>query len=647
MKPGETLKGRYRLLKMVGRGGQAAVWQAEELLGEEGSSAYVAIKAFSMPPPGQLQDRSRFEQAVAREVSALARCSHSNILAYKTWFEFEEYRCIVMEWAPGGSVEKQVVHLSKTNPLQKRLDRVRSIVHPIADALAYLGRENITHRDVKPANILYVGNTPKLGDFGIAKNTPGTFASHTGLATPEYAAPELFRAKVSPAADVYALGISIFELLTGNCPFRSDVPFAIMKMHEERDVVVPEHWPSSWTALVKGCLHKDPTKRWSAQKVLDGFEEMSQAPMRKKIAELEQAKVATQELAKRQSQEHEAALRSLQSDREREIESLKTQLTQAERSIEAFKAQAIAAPKLNVTVDDPDVRSRTGGSARWQNVLGAIVVALVGVAGGWILKADVGSNPVKTAPPPPTVALAARALKSFNDDVEMVSVPAGEFYMGCNERVGEECDSDEKPGKEVFVAAFRIDKTEVTVAQYKKCVDAGRCKKPKTSYYYNWNRSGRENHAINGVSWNDANTYCKWAGKRLPTEKEWEKAARGTDRRKYSWGNTGFGSRKVANIADRRSGHGWAAKNYDDGYKETAPVGSFPAGASPYGALDMIGNVWEWTSDWYTKDKTRAIRGGSWNFGPGVARVSFRYRYEPDERYNDLGFRCSSLVRPD
>ncbi|CAN0565396.1 unnamed protein product, partial [Laminaria digitata] len=124
----------------------------------------------------------------------------------------------------------------------------------------------------------------------------------------------------------------------------------------------------------------------------------------------------------------------------------------------------------------------------------------------------------------------------------MVSVPAGEFYMGCNERVDSECGDDEKPGKTVHVGAFRIDTTEVTVAAYKKCVDAGACssgnfRTKSESKYCNWGHSGRGTHPMNCVNWAGADKYCKWVGKRLPSEKEWEKAARGTDGRKYAWGN--------------------------------------------------------------------------------------------------------------
>jgi len=242
---------------------------------------------------------------------------------------------------------------------------------------------------------------------------------------------------------------------------------------------------------------------------------------------------------------------------------------------------------------------------------------------------------------------------------EMVSVPAGKFFMGCNEEVDTECDDDEKPGRQLSVDAFKIDKTEVTVAQFAQCVNGGTCssqgltmpyyndkEQPEFAWACNWDKSGRENHPINCVDWNQAKAYCGWAGKRLPTEAEWEKAARGTNGQKYPWGSRGYGNAgKVANIADetaKRSQAGWTvAEGYDDGFYGTAPVGSFPAGASPYKALDMIGNVWEWMADWYDKEqKYRSVRGGAWFDRPQDARASGRDWLELGGRNELIGVRC-------
>ena len=228
----------------------------------------------------------------------------------------------------------------------------------------------------------------------------------------------------------------------------------------------------------------------------------------------------------------------------------------------------------------------------------------------------------------------------------MVKVPAGPFFMGCNEKVDSECFSDEKPGRTVNLPTFFIDQTEVTVNAYAACVRARRCSEPATGDYYNWGKSGRDEHPINGVNWEQATEYCAWKGHRLPTEPEWEKAARGTDGRKYAWGNAGYRQTKYANIADETAKRTFSyltiAEGYEDGFVETAPVGSFPRGESPYGALDMIGNVWEWTSGWYSSErKHRVNRGGSWRFEPALARASYRNWNSPSYRGVSLGFRCA------
>lgn len=227
----------------------------------------------------------------------------------------------------------------------------------------------------------------------------------------------------------------------------------------------------------------------------------------------------------------------------------------------------------------------------------------------------------------------------------MVFVPEGEFMMGCNGSVDKECAEWEKPYHEVYIDAFDIDKYEVTVEQYEVCVKAGKCKAANTSGSCNTEKPDRKNHPVNCVSWHDAKAYCKYAGKKLPTEAQWEKGARGTDGKKYPWSNQDAGC-DYAVMSDGERGCG---------ENSTWPVGSKPGGASPYGAMDMAGNVWEWTADWYSpygkspdsnpegpsSGKYRILRGGSWFSLSSELRTSLRSRNVPAHWNNVIGFRCA------
>ncbi len=220
---------------------------------------------------------------------------------------------------------------------------------------------------------------------------------------------------------------------------------------------------------------------------------------------------------------------------------------------------------------------------------------------------------------------------SAPDDIgAMVDVPAGEFQMGCNEAVDTECLGNELPYHTVFLSAYRIGKYEVSAGEYRDCVVAGACVNTldiiqyylySDDPYCNLEAPGREGYPMQCVTWYGAQAYCEYRGQRLPTEAEWEKAARGTDGRKYPWGDADL-SCDYAVMADPNTGGPGC------GTGGSMPVGSKKAGRSPYDAYDMVGNVWEWVNDWYsetyyepalTNDPTgpdsgllRALRGGAW-----------------------------------
>lgn len=247
----------------------------------------------------------------------------------------------------------------------------------------------------------------------------------------------------------------------------------------------------------------------------------------------------------------------------------------------------------------------------------------------------------------------------------MVLVPAGEFWMGCSAS-DIQCAGDEKPGKKVRLDAFKIDRTEVTVDAYKACVDAGRCSPPNTTSSFcsgtkahlsNWGQAGRGDHPINCVTWDQADTYCKAQGKQLPTEAQWEKAARGTDERLYPWGYEAPSCRYAVIFGEGDQ----PVSRQGCGEGSTWPVGSKPEGASPYGALDMSGNVWEHIADWYdysaygsssnthltgpSSGTTRVNRGGSFEGNLSLRASSRGYRL-PSVADVNLGFRCVAPATP-
>jgi formylglycine-generating enzyme required for sulfatase activity len=226
----------------------------------------------------------------------------------------------------------------------------------------------------------------------------------------------------------------------------------------------------------------------------------------------------------------------------------------------------------------------------------------------------------------------------------MVQVPAGKFTMGCNKAEDRGCNEDQGPKREVTLKAFEIDVYETTQGMWEACIKAKACTRPRQSYQ----PTLYPLVPVTYVSWDQANAYCKWAGKRLPTEAEWEKAARGTDARIFPWGN-GELDCKHANYG-RRCGA-------DSSSSSLLDVNKHPKGVSPYGAHNMLGNAAEWVADWYALDYAKAgttdptgpakgdlkvFRGASWAFpDPQLVRVTYRYTQEPDNDQDDLGFRCA------
>jgi len=278
--------------------------------------------------------------------------------------------------------------------------------------------------------------------------------------------------------------------------------------------------------------------------------------------------------------------------------------------------------------------------------LGLVIVILLGLV---VLSPTKG----QTIAAPPLTNPIIDSSESQNSEVttgEMVFIPAGEFQMGCdlNNTSEENCQESELPLHPVDLDAYYIDKYEVTNILYRQCETDGICSPPydtgtwtRSSYYDNPVYS---NFPVVFILWSQAHTFCNWAGKRLPTEAEWEKAARGTsDTRKYPWGNQD-GDCSLANSGMCTG--------------DTVEVGSYQSGASPYGVMDMAGNVYEWVNDWYDdvyysvspyKNPTgpvigtnKGVRGGPFDFNFYFSRIAKRSTYSPEGQHGPIGFRCAA-----
>ena len=255
---------------------------------------------------------------------------------------------------------------------------------------------------------------------------------------------------------------------------------------------------------------------------------------------------------------------------------------------------------------------------------------------------------------------------STSDHMTLVYVPAGEFLMGSKTGM-----TDEQPLHKVDLDAYWVDRTEVTNSMYSACVQSGKCDKPSNLVFYN--DPAYANHPVEYVSWTDSVNYCAWVGRRLPTEAEWEKVASWdpytNQQRIYPWGNT-YDCRKGNFDDETEMDASLLQKDVVncDGYVRSAPVGSYPTGASIYGALDLGGNVWEWVHDAFIEvdpltptiqnyyaispaknpqgvdpkiTDYRSMRGGSYNFTFGVGRAAYRLWFGLDDSYDGVGFRCA------
>ena len=604
---GQTIK-RYHILEKLGEGGMALVYKAHDLQ----LNRDVAIKII-LPDKGISE---KFIKRFQREAKALAALNHENIIPIIDFGEHDNLPYLVMPFIPGGTLKKQI-----GTPVP--YDQAAKMLIPIAGALAYAHQKGVIHRDVKPANIL-IDETgrPLLSDFGVAKmltleETMDLTGTGVGVGTPEYMSPEQTLGKaVDSRADEYSLGIILYEMITGRKPYQADTPLAVAIKQNTQPLPDPGDFvprlPDRVEEVLRKVLAKNPEDRYASMEL---FAEA--------LSELAAGNLAHTKKKKKNNPATEGG-------RWKWVALLGTL---------AVLAAGGVILALNPNLFAPE---QTPAPENTANVISDITPSP--------LPSFTPALPTFTAtlPATPTLGMGSNQF-SLKDEMEMVFVPAGEFTMGSP--VGEG-DPDEQPEHTVTLDAFWIDKTEVTNAMYQKCFDAGYC----TWYgngYMNTNSSNMHedyftdpqfaDYPVINISVDQAINYCQWQNKTLPTEAQWEKAASGPENTVYPWGSELPDSTRA---------------NYNFNSNDTAAVGSYPAGASVYGALDMAGNVWEWTLDIYDSgyylkspptsplnqgsnyNGNTVIRGGSYQSNEFSIRNS--RRANSDEIRNDIGFRCVS-----
>ena len=704
---GLTIDDKYVVESVVGEGGFGVVYRAMHKLWQKP----VAIKCFKTLMDAAPAMREQLLKDFIQEGALLTELSGRTASIVQArdvgtlttpngaWVPY-----MVLEWLEGETLEDWAEkHGMKPWPLEQAM----AILEPIALALDVAHARNIAHRDIKPANIFVLQETVdalsaghadlgshlpvKLLDFGIAKVVQSAadhgFTKTQGQLTaftPSYGAPEQFsrsHGATGPWTDVYALALILVELLAGRYALDGEDFIQLgMSSADTNRRPTPRTLGVDCGDAVESVIAKafaiKTTNRyqragdfWNDLRVATGAQPM---------------KRGTSGELRVQTGQPPAAVRISAPP---EVRSADTG-NYPKSSREALAATAmLGSSEVASGTFSPAAASASSNATRKKfpiALVGLGVVAVLGLVAGVALvsgKSKGGSDASTTvtssvAPPVKASSSSPIVAKPTCPD-GMASIPGGQFFMGSDDP---KADDDEKPAHNVTLRPFCIDTKEVTVGKYKACSDSGKCKRASTEVDFpditpeekkvysplcNVNDpKAKADHPINCVDWDMANIYCTTNGKRLPTEAEWEFAARGPDGRIYPWGDEPPDERHLN--ACGKECLAWAKKvgaeesksmyPGDDGYPNTAPVGSFPMGASRYGLFDVVGNVWEWAGDFegrYTdqaaKDPTgpkegteRVVRGGAWNGAfPAWVRPSQRYAMVPATRSHVVGFRCA------
>jgi formylglycine-generating enzyme required for sulfatase activity/tRNA A-37 threonylcarbamoyl transferase component Bud32 len=682
---GQTVADKYRIEKLVGEGGFAVVYRALHTIWKKP----VAIKFFNGLASAPVDQREQFQEAFVQEGALLTELSSETAAIVQArdigtltlpdgqWMPF-----MVLEWLEGATLDALLESERAAGKVPWSLSEVYSLLAQVAAALDVAHGKGIAHRDIKPANLFVLTGDARGGrvgvkvlDFGVAKmmsdNTQLKAAlAKTGMGvtsfTPQYAAPEQFTRSygaTGPWTDVYALALVAVEMLTLRPALEGDdiVQLGFASGNPERRPtprMLGLAVPDAVEAVFQKALAVSPKDRfprtadfWSAFGSALGGERYSTVAMPPSISFGSQRGAPT----------------------------APTELAPSQPGIRSSSTTDGSAAATGPGPSAP--RSKAGLFA-----LGGVVVA-GGIGAAFFLKGSGESTSNAAARPVAPVASVAPPVAStppapLKCPDGMALIPKGQYFQGSDAKDAKE---NQKPAHNVMLDAYCVDLRETTAAEYEACSSIGKCKRasnevdwpeitPADKKLYSplctFGQKDKADHPINCVSWEMARTYCKAQDKRLPTEAEWEYATRGPDGRIYPWGDeeptakhlNACGTECVA----------WGRKNgvvpaleslypTDDGFPTTAPVGKYEAGKSRFGPYDVVGNVWEWVSDWYADytpeekknpvgpegGERKVIRGGAFNGSyKEWLRPSYRYAQDPNAFSYGIGIRCAKALGP-
>jgi len=589
---------KYEIIRRLGGGGMAQVILARH----RGHGGLVAVKILAEHLAQDPRIVSRFRQEAT---TAASLSGHPNIVPIYDVGEGDGLHYLIMQFIAGEDMGNYLRREGALTPPD-----AAGILAQAAEGLVWAEARRVVHRDLKPSNLqLDIAGRIHILDFGISKTVDfadGLTRPGESLGTPYYMSPEQIRGEVCDArSDLYSLGVIFFELLTGRRPFDNESVTAIQIAHLSTPapslLEQAPQLPPMCDEIVQKLLRKDPSERFQGPQEL--------------LNELHRNGASSGPTRLRPQVDPE-----LQAVINRPI--TPTSLTAMENPVSATPATNIASkstPTAPAVTTDRIVAEPVSPPAKKSPklliALGAVVLVLAIVAGIYLSRSK---------PLPPTIQ---------DDHGTMVLVPAGTFVFG------ENAPDSPHPRQTVTLPAFYIDQTEVSNAEYLRFIQAtGR---PFSAQAF---ASEHPRDPATNVSYQDAAAYAAWAGKRLPTDQEWEKAARGTDGRPYPWGSDPWN---------------------DNVPTELQPVDSFPDRKSPFGALNMAGNAWEWTATAYHPDereladmgnvlKTDSFSRSWYNFKGGsfspngsfFFRVYLTRGFPEDQKSPVIGFRCAKNAAP-